>query len=312
MSENNLLPSTTNESDFEAAFAEAAEGRGYAEGVSSAQAGTDNSTPAPSAGEALRQESEIVDEDSLVLRQRLDDMSHRERSSASRVSVFMKENNQLKASLADLQQEMQGLRNALQAAAREQPEAASEIVDDPADALADAPELKAAVNRRVQAAVSQGTRQMRADLDAAKAQLADVSKTARQAAAQMQPLISREEQREADYTLGRLDTSFPQWRVDVRTEQFNAWLAQQPQDIVNLYENGRTFDQSAPVLKLYYADIGAPAKQAAQPPATDAAKNNQRLLSAAGIAPRQAVRPSVGSDDFYGAFAEFAQKKNRN
>lgn len=238
------------------------------------------------------------------LRRQLQESQQRERSSAGRVSHFMRESNQHADRLRALEQELQELR-AAKAAPAGQP---SSDDADLSDALAEAPELRAAVERRVGKAVAA----VQAKLDAAITQLAHVGKKVDSAAQAVEPLVSREEERQAQSVYEALDQRFAGWREDVKAPAFQSWLQGQPRQVQELYLHGQAVEDAATVLTLFRASTGAPkseatAPQGAQPAQAGAAGDKQqRLREAAGIAPVSRAPVVNRKDDFEGAFAEFA------
>lgn len=261
-------------------------------------------TPAapPGGGQAASDADVIAD-----LRRQLQESQQRERSSAGRVSHFMRESNQHADRLRALEQELQELR-AAKAAPAPQPGSTDEDLND---ALAEAPELRAAVERRVSKAVAA----VQAKLDAAISQLADVGKKVETAAQQVEPLVSREEERQAQSVYEALDQRFAGWREEVKAPAFQTWLGSQPRQVQELYLHGQALEDAATVLTLYRASTGAPkseatAPQGAQPAQAEAGDaKQQRLREAAGIAPVPRGPVVNRKDDFEGSFAEFVNAK---
>lgn len=233
------------------------------------------------------------------LTQQRDEALHKWRSDANRQSNLMRENNQLKEQVAGLTAKVKELETRSPA----KPEAKDE--SGLSDVLESAPDLKAALERRIQQALEEGTRTLREKLDAAEQQLAEVGQTARDAAQRVEPLASREEQRSYEAVRAELDKLFPSWRQDVA--EIRVWINDQPDEIKAMFP-GKGLKDSSTVLKLFYADKGA-----AKPPAADAGTGaeDDPLRKAAGIAPRSVTRPAPNKDDFDGAFAEFSAKKRR-
>ena len=229
------------------------------------------------------------------LKKRLDDASHRERSSANRVSVFMKENNQLKEKLDSLTKEIEGLK-----AARAAPEPEPEADEELDDVLAGAPDLRAAVEKRLKRATQPLQKQLQEALD----RLKEVDERSTQAAADLQPLRERSEQAQTEQVLAELDRTHAGWRDTVRSDAFQRWLGEQPPEIRHLYETGRTVRSASTVLRLYQADAGASGKAPANgagngaASATDAGK--ARLREAAGIRSK-GTTPKVDDKDSFSA-----------
>lgn len=233
-----------------------------------------------------------------ALRER-DEALHKWRSDANRQSAITLKNNQLTAQVSRLTDEVARLKAQLSEQTKK-PAAAAEGGDDASDVLENAPELKAAVERRIQAALEGGTRELREKLDAATSKLAEVGQQADHAAQRIEPLASREEQRQIEDVRGQLDKAFPKWRADVASGELQRWVETQPEQIKAMFP-GKGYADSSAVLKLFYADKGAPNQGA----------GNERLRNAAGIAPRNVARPNVNKEDFDGAFEEFSARKRR-
>lgn len=294
---------TDDEQDFEAAFDEAAKKKPEPKKAAPAAAdeGEGEGQQADPVVAVQGDEPKQADEDTVdSLREQLKELSHQERSSASRVSVFMREANQLRDQVADLRAQVASLQADLAKAKTGKPTPAPD--DGDADDMLDgAPDLKAAVERRIQKSHSE----LRSELDAAKTQLAEVGQTVSQAAQKIEPLASREEQREVELVRGQLDKVFPAWRADIASGAVKAWLEGQPEQIKSMFP-GKGLADSSTVLKLFYADKGA---QKEDPKPGQVAASSERLRQAAGIAPRTATRLAPNKDDFDGAFAEFAAKR---
>ncbi|MBI5270704.1 MAG: hypothetical protein HY856_13615 [Burkholderiales bacterium] len=238
------------------------------------------------------------DEAKPDLERQLAEALHRERSSANRVSHFMRENNQLRTKVQALEQEVEQLKA----------KAAPASSGAAQDVLAEAPELEAAVRARVEAAIAP----LQAALDAANARLAEVDGH-QPAAAQAQPQ-GGDVAFEVAKTHQLLDAAFPTWRSDTQSADFARWLNGQPASVQRAYEDAVGFDDCATVMRLYYAAKGAPKQQPAQTPAQPAAQqpsSQDRLRQAAGIAPRAGSipNPDAKKDDFEGSFAEFASMR---
>lgn len=256
------------------------------------------------------------------LQSQLDEARHRERSSAARLSPLTRQINQLNARLAEVERERDALK-AKAATAPPPPPAAppSQAADeDENDELADAPDLRKAVQRRVEKAVAKAVQPLQQALEAANTRLAEVDGRATQAISQIGPIAEQTQEQAWAQARVRLESSFGDWRSTVGSDGFQGWLEQQPDAIQKMFP-GTTFDEARRVLTLYHAETGAPIPQAkppaastppAAPPVADpqqrSAAQMQRLRQAAGIAPRGAPAPRVQADpnDFEGAFAEFA------
>lgn len=217
---------------------------------------------------------------------------HRERSSANRLSHFMRENTQLKDKLADVEKKVNEL-SAAKAAPAKAPADEGELDD----VLAGAPDLKAAVEARIKRA----TASLRSELDEFKGRLTKVDEAASKAAAELQPLRERDEQAEAQRVYTELDRQFTGWRDEVTSPAFRTWLEAQPREVQHLYQTGRTVAQAATVLKLYRADSGASGKPA--PAGQDtAAANAARLKDAAGIRSKATTPKPDDRDSFSAGF----------
>lgn len=297
---------TQDETDFDAAFAEAAkkedkkpqaakpqepenepEGEGGEEQQPEGDQGSDEAKPEPTLEEQL----------AAAIRER-DEALHRWRSDANRQSAFTLKNNQLTEQVANLTRENGQLKTQLEELKSKKPTAPAAEEGELSDVLENAPELKAAVERRIQTAIDAVTRGLREELDAANAQLAEVGQKADRAAQQVEPLASREEKRQIEDVRAELDKLFPSWRADVASGELQKWVDTQPEQIKAMFP-GKGLQDSSTVLKLFYADKGA----------TQTAATNDKLKRAAGIAPRAATRQVA--HDFDSAFSEFAAKKRR-
>ena len=272
--------------DHEAAAQAAAQDtpQAGAEGASQAPAAKPAATPAPTADELQRQ---------------LQDALHRERSSANRISAFARQAEEAKQRAAALERQLKERETA-------PAKPAPANIDD---VLTQAPELQAAVERRL----SQAVEPLKAALDAANARLQELGDVAQTVASQVDPLVSREVEREQQATERRLDEAFGNWRDTVRNNDFKAWLNRQPEAVRTLYQNGRTYEEAATVLKLFNADKPAAPASTAQPAATpaagSAAANQDRLRQAVGVRSSTVPRMAPKADDFEGAFSEFSRKR---
>lgn len=241
-----------------------------------------------------------------ALKRERDEALHKWRSDSNRQSVFARENNQLKERVAALTGEVSKLKDELAAARK--PASGANSGGDSSDLLENAPELKAAVERRIQEALSESTRELRAQLDAANAKLAEVSQTAVEAAQRVEPLLSREEQREIEQVRSELDKLFPNWRRDL--PEIARWVDDQEPQIKAMFP-GRGLRDSSTVLKLFYADKGVAKSAGGGNTGSTGSTSRDRLKAAAGILPRSVSRPAVNNDDFDGAFEEFVSASKR-
>lgn len=256
--------------------------------------------PAPAAPEPAAPTAEVTLEQ---LQKDVLDARHRERSSANRISAFAQENNKLQAMVNEMRAKLDEL-----TAAKAAPAPTPTQPDDD-DVLGNAPDLEAAVNKRVQR-VTAGLESTVTEL---RKKLEETQQTATEAKAGLEPILSREQQARHEQTWSKLDERFtPTWREDVKTETFDSWLKSSPQQIQDLFGRANTPEECAPVLTLYYASTGKPAT-APTPSPTTANTNTERLRKAAGVAPRGNLRPATGPapDDFDGNFAAFAQQLKR-
>jgi len=256
--------------------------------------------PAPTAPAASDDEQPAADPMGEMQRQ-VDDARHRERSSANRVSAFAKENNQLKSVVDEMRRQLDELM-----AAKAAPVRTAAPVDD--DVLDQAPDLNAAVQKRVSTATA-GLESTVAEL---RKKVEQAQQEAEQANQRLQPIISREDRKQHEEVWNGLDERFTKsWREDIRGADFDGWLQGQRQEIRSIYTNANTVEDSASVLTLYYAAKGKPMGSPAPTPAPaqPANPNTERLRRAAGVAPRGNVRPPTGPapDDFDGHFAVFSQ-----
>lgn len=298
---------TPDEVEFEAAFANAAAGRvPAAEGAAESQSDIVADQPEATASVAADQpQAGAVNAPASPgptveqLQRELDDARHRERSSANRISAFARQADEARRESEELRRNAQAGKPATQQKAP-QPE------DESDDVLTQAPELQAAVQKRL----SKAMEPMQAALDAANARLQELGEVAQTAARQVEPLVSRETEREKQLVERRLDEAFGAWRDTVRSGDFKSWLNRQPDTVQTLFQNGSTFDEAAVVLKLFNTDKpaqAAAAPAAARPPAgTSNASQTERLRQAVGVRSTTAPRPAAKAEDFEGAFAEFA------
>lgn len=233
---------------------------------------------------------------------------HRERSSANRLSHFMRENNRLTSELAKATSELAKLRTS-----------APEPSRAPAgtrDVLAEAPDLEAAVQERLKSA----TADLRAQLEEQAKVIQELKGKTDTAARAVEPLVAKQHQDEISQTHAELDKTFGDaWRKDIASSKFAQWINEQPGEIQKLYHRGTSFKDASRVMTYFYADTGtqrptpAPASDPAPTPtpAGKPAASEQRLRAAAGIKPGTVVKPSSRNDDFDGSFAEFAAMRQQ-
>lgn len=265
----------------------------------------DAAAAAPADGAPAQEPQGGAADPNTDMRRQLADSQHRERSSAARVSHFMRQSNQQAEQIRSLQAEIATLKAAKPAASPVAPVASD---DDLKDVLADAPELRQAVERRVSKAVTA----VQAKLDTAMTQLAEVGKKVDSAARSVEPLVSREEQRQELAVHDALDQRFTGWRDTVKSPDFKDWLQAQPKAVQTMYLHGATFDEAGTVLTLFQASKGAPKTEAAAPASQPGASDKQqRLREAAGIAPRSSAPVSTRKDDFDSAFAEAVSSQTK-
>jgi len=310
-----------DDQDFEAAFNELAKGKQSAADATPAK--TEGEQPAPGdkpqeqaapAADPLQQSAPpkgpakdepakqpAADSGKPDTERQLAEALHRERSSANRLSHFMRENNRLTQRVQALEQENADLK--AKVGGSSSPAAK--------DVLAEAPELEAAVRSRVDAALAP----LQAKLDAANARLAEKDGGHDFAAAQAAPQPGQDDALEVAKTHQQLDAAFPSWRADTASVDFVRWLNAQPVSVQNAYEHAVGFNDCATVMRLYYAAKGAPKQQQTQtPPATQHTPAQDRLRQAAGIAPRAGLvpNPEAKKDDFEGSFEEFSAQRRKN
>mgnify|MGYP000846977509 CR=1 FL=1 len=280
--------------DFDASFAEFSTQQATPqepEPAVAAEAAAAPNPPEPAEASAGSSEVERLKAD-------LAEALHRERSASNRISSRDRENAALQARVRELEQEVQQLHSRAQAPA---PSAADDAEDD---VLSTAEDLRKAVERRVQKAV-EPLQRIATDADA-RARAAEAK--AAEAAQVVTPIIQRDaEQAEAELT-GRLGDEFGGWDNAVKDVKFKAWLAKKPDAIRTLYNQGTTFDECATVLNLFSAETGHKFERRKQ--ATQDSAPGASLRLQAGIRPGVGVvTPRPNPDDFDGAFAEFANRK---
>lgn len=295
--------------EFESAFAQA----GAELAVKQATATPDQAEPKPSeAAESPAPQAPATPAESSApqgneqvsaeeLKRQLDQAIHRERSSAARVSAFQKEKDRL---LAELKQAQEAAAKAAQA----QAPAAQQPTPPRDDVLSNAPDLEQAVSLRINEAMEKANKAVAE----ANARAEAAIKAAEELRSSVDPLVTRRQEESRTETWKALDERFAgyDWRGDLRTAEFDAWLADAPDPVKQMFEKGQTVKESAAVLSLFYSATGK--KPAAQPAANEARANpnQERLRQAAGIAPRggQRQQPSgPAEDDFEGNFAAAAK-----
>lgn len=247
--------------------------------------------PAPSIDELQRQVREAL---------------HRERSSANRISAFAKENQSLKTIVEEMQRKLEEL-----SAAKAAPTPAPAPDAGLEDVLADAPDLKASVQRLI----SSEKDPLLKEIEKLRSELAETKGIATTVKQAVDPIVTRETQSQYEQVWKALDDKFsPSWREDIKSSDFDAFL-NAGEHWKRAFNSAKTVEDSAAVLGAYYTARGierkpAPAQQA---PAPATAPNTERLRLAAGVAPRGNQRPPSGPapDDFEGNFALFAQQLKR-
>jgi hypothetical protein len=235
---------------------------------------------------------------------RLKEIEQRALSSEGRLSAFSRQAQEAEAralaaerKLAELQARPAAL----------PPEATPTEEED--DILRQSPELKAAIERRVNKALAS----VQTSLDKANARLAQIDETATTAARHVEPLVARQAQQEMDAVHRRLDEAFPAWRDTVKSGDFKTWLTAQPKQVKQLYEIGASFDEAAVVLKLFNAGkpsaaTPSPAAGTSAPPNRTTVINPDRVRAAAGIRSTSPPNPAAIPEDFEGAFAAYSRQ----
>mgnify|MGYP000001591551 FL=1 len=266
--------------------------------------------PAPAPAAAATPPAQLSTEE---LQRQLEEAASRERASAARASHNARENNQLRQQLDEMNRKLDEL-----AAARASAPAAPTPAPAPAepDMLTNAPDLEAAVNKRVQAIVAPLIK----DVTTAKSAAEAAGKVATEVRQVVDPIAQQRVQDEIGRTHQALDERFGQaWRGTVKSEQFGQWLQTQPQWVQDTYEHATGFEDSATVLGRFYATTGfpqpsaAPTPPAPTPPAGAVTTPQQRLRQAAGIVTRAAAAAPAApaADDFEGNFAIATQQLKR-
>lgn len=301
--------------EFDAAFAEMAkpESDSAAQPTSAQPSPTESAQAAPPVvAEQTASEADEGQPDSSKaqapkptsdLDRQLAEALHRERSSANRLSHFMRENNRLTSELAKAVDE---LKKARVPAADQAPRAAAGTKD----VLAEAPDLEAAVNERV----TKATESLSAKIEEQQRIIQELTGKTDSAARAVEPLVAKQHQDQISRTQGELDKMFgQQWRSDISSSAFAKWIGEQNPDIQRLYQTGATVRDASTVMHLFYATSGArkptqqpAASQASAPAPAGQPAASDRLRKAAGIKPGTVVRPTNRNDDFEGSFAEFA------
>lgn len=289
----------TEEQEFGSAFEEFAKGQSTPAAPVEA-APKPEPTPAPVAkADPAPVEPKAAEPEPLSIEQlqaQVRDAQHRERSASSRISTFTKESNQLKVRIAELEAALEAK------AAKPAPDAAPAPTET--DMLDEAPDLRAAVERRLKSAIGP----LQSELAEARKALEETKAAAAEARQMVEPIGRKVQQETFEATWKALDERFtPQWRDDLRSEKFGGWIKQQSPHIQRLYNEAVTPGDSSAVVTLFYQDNGGlPAKPtpAAETPA--AKPNQERLRLAAGINSRSAPTRTTGpaEDDFDGNFAE--------
>ncbi len=263
-----------------------------------AQAGEPAAPAAPPTVEELQRQLEEANA-------RARDYESRERGSAARASHVAKVNNLLEQTVAELRRKLE--EPAAKPAASPAPVAEKDV-------LTEAPDLDAAVRKRIDAAVADRDQKI-ADLTKRLNDLGVTTETVRK---HVDPLVEQNKQQVYENTYAELDKRFsPQWREDRKSQEFEDWIEKQPQQIQHLFSNAVAASDCAKVLSLFYSETGkvrgpapAPAPTASAPaPAGAAPSPEQRLRLASGIPSRgTSTRRAPDPNDFDSAFAEAAQK----
>lgn len=234
---------------------------------------------------------------------------HRERSVANRISANDRRVNELTAENAALKRKVAELERS---AAK--PTTTSPAGSSADDALASAPELEAAVKRRI----DEATASLQQALDAANAKLTELGESTSKTAEAIRPVVERDADAAVNKVQSELDGMFtPQWRQDRLSVDFQRWLSSQSRAIQDLYADSVDAKDCAAVLDLYYAPRGGRPKPPPSPAPAPAAQGAQqpadRLKQAAGIRPGATPKaPVPDPNDYDAAFAEAAAaRRNR-
>lgn len=305
-----MTTQSTSEDDFGAAFKEAMAPKDAptAEVSAPAPAPTDKPAPAAAAPAPEEQKTQTPDEAAgskpaaipAEVQRLLDEAQHRERSASNRISAFATKNSELERKLAELQETV----TKLQAATAAQPAAPAPVEND---VLTQAPDLEAAVNKRLKALVDPLVKKAEeADKRAAAAE-----EQVTRVSAVVEP-ISRTAQKKAfEDTWAQLDGDFtPQWRDDIKSQAFSDFIAKASKEVQALHARAVAPAECADVLDLFYARRGGrpqPKSTAADTAQAEpaATPNRDRLRAAAGVQSRSSARiPDPAANDFDGAFRQ--------
>jgi len=225
------------------------------------------------------------------------ELAQRERSASGRAAAFMRKNGELE----DLIREMRTKLDQTAAPPVRAPAPVPAAVEE--DVLTSAPDLDAAVRRRVQEVLDPLMKRV----DETAGRVDAVGRETQSMKAVVDPLSEQQFKDTVAKTRSTLDKSFtPKWRDDVVSDDFFAWVEQQPKEIQQAHKFAVTAEDSAAVLARYYAVKGFPTPTPTPTPTPSLAATNQdRLRQAAGIAPRGNARGPAGpaADDFEGNFA---------
>lgn len=268
-----------------------------------AQVTAAESGAAPTAAQEPSTEQALTPEQTIAeLNRQIAELQHRERSVVNRLAPVDRKNRQLEAQIAELQAQLKAS-PAQPPAAAPAAQAPAPAADEVPEVLADAPELRDAIDR----VVSQKTKALGDELAQTRQKLEHLQGQAAAVQQELSPLAEARHDAAVASTHQQLDALFtPQWRQDVASEDYQVWKASQPAAIRALAEQAVHINDVLPVVRLYYAERGklAPSPQPAQAPAAPAqpAGNVTPLRRAVGIpsgaapAVRTPVAPSA--DDF--------------
>lgn len=257
------------------------------------QAPVETAAPAEPAPAVAAPAAESTPSTPPDLQQQIEELRQKERSSAGRVSVFMRENQTLTAQLAEMRKKLDQL---------SAPAPAPTAPAPSDDVLSAAPDLDAAVHRRIQAIVDP----LQKSVKEAVGRADEASRVAQDARTTVEPISRKAVDETIAATHQALDKNFtPQWRKDVGSPAYQEWLAMQPQDVRHQATTAIGVEDTSAVLARYYAVKGFPARAPDPTPAAPATNQQDRLRQAAGIAPRGVPRGPAGpsDDDFDGHFA---------
>lgn len=231
----------------------------------------------------------------------LEAAQHRERSSANRISAFARQNEALQRQLAELQEKV----NKGAAA----PAAAAPAPAPADDVLSKAPDLEAAVAKRVKDALDPVLK----TVEEATQRAGKAEEAATRVTEVVEPIRQRAEKSTFEETWTALDKDFTgQWRADIKSQAFADFIGSASKEIQSLHKRAVTPAECSDVLDLFYAKRGGrpqpkttPADETAAPAATDATPNQARLRQAAGVPSRGNSRPPApAANDFDGAFSQ--------